>query len=220
MIDSKEATVVAKNTYTKPARSETSGCGPVQTCCGPETSDERTAADGNEACGKRSNHAVENFLLTVTPTKQSCPIGETTGKRNIAQGKIPVLACEGGCIRGEIAGLTVNILVREEEYARSCHGELLTVPDSAIAKWTREADKVVLIDGCFLHCHERLLRDLIGNDRLVVFDALSHYNKYTDIFDIEAVPEDERKQTARETADWILEELGKEKLSAAETVCK
>ncbi len=89
---------------------------------------------------------------------------------------------------------------------RGCHGELISVPDSEIANWIDNAKKVVLIDGCFLHCHERIFRNLLG-DRLVVFDALSHYKKYTDLFDIDEVPEEERMKVACDVADWVIESL-------------
>jgi hypothetical protein len=47
------------------------------------------------------------------------------------------------------------------------------------------------------------MKGLIGEDRLVEFDALSHHKKYTDIFDIDGVPEEERKDTARSVADRV-----------------
>ena len=206
---SKEAAKEVEGKCTESGRDESAGCGPAETCCGPQVGDCCDATDKQEACGGGPDDASERFFLKVAPTTGICPSGEARGNLNIEQGKIPVLSCEGGCIRGEIARLTANILVREDKFARTCHGELLTVPHSSIAKWTKEADKVVLIDGCFLHCHQRILNDLVGEDRLVVFDALSHYKKYTDLFDIEDVPEDERKQVAREVADWVLEELDK-----------
>jgi uncharacterized metal-binding protein len=76
-----------------------------------------------------------------------------------------------------------------------------------MAQWTRESEKVVLIDGCFLRCHGRILENLIGEESLIQFDALSFYKKYTDRFDIDSVPEEERKETARLVADIILERL-------------
>ena len=51
------------------------------------------------------------------------------------------------------------------------------------------------------------MKDLVSEDRLVEFDALSHYKKYTDIFDIDGVPEEERHETARGVADWVLESV-------------
>jgi hypothetical protein len=87
---------------------------------------------------------------------------------------------------------------------------LFTVPGSALAQWIRKTGKVVLIDGCFLRCNGRILENLIGEENLVQFDALSLYKKYTDRFDIDSVPEDERRETARKVADFVLAELKKE----------
>ncbi|MHC5060442.1 MAG: hypothetical protein ACYTFK_05090 [Planctomycetota bacterium] len=139
------------------------------------------------------------FSIKIEDTKNRCPIGETVGERNIAENKIPVLSCEGACIRGMVA--------KEEPFARVCHGELLSVPDSAMARWVNLSKKVVLIDGCFIRCHGRILEDLVGKEKLVQFDALSHHKKYCDKFDVDSVPENERKQVARDVADWVLGNL-------------
>jgi hypothetical protein len=148
--------------------------------------------------------SADSFAVEVQKTDGHCPIGETVGKRNIAEGRIPVLSCEGGCIRGEIARLAANMISKEAGFARGCHGELVTVPDSAIARWIRGAEKVVLIDGCFLCCHGRVLGGLLNNEQLVQFDALKVYKKYTDVFDIDEVPEQEREEAARRVADEVL----------------
>jgi uncharacterized metal-binding protein len=130
------------------------------------------------------------------------------GQENIDGGKIPVFSCEGACIRGEIARLAANMVAQREPYRRGCHGELLAVPHSAMAEWAKQAPHAILIDGCFLRCHGRIMKGLLGEERLVQFDALSHYKRYTNLFDIDSVPEAERKQVAREVADWVLEKLG------------
>lgn len=83
-----------------------------------------------------------NFSLQMERTKGTCPTGEKFGNWNMAEGKIPVLACEGGCIRGEIARVAANLVAKEEPYRRACHGELLTVPDSAISQWIRKASEL------------------------------------------------------------------------------
>ncbi len=155
------------------------------------------------------------FNLEITKTKKTCPIGETIGKQNQEEGKIPVLSCEGPCIRGEIARVAANIVAKEKPYRRGCHGELFSVPHSAMAKWVKKSDKVVLIDGCFLRCHGRILENIIGEENLIQFDALSFYKKYTDRFDIDSVPEKERLETARKVADIVLNELKKESASVA-----
>ena len=153
---------------------------------------------------KASNNS---FTLEISKTDRTCPVGEKIGSRYLEEGKIPVLSCEGACIRGEIARLAANLVAKEEPYRRGCHGELFTVPTSALARWIRKAGKIVLIDGCFLRCHGRILENLVGKENLVQFDALSFYGKYTDRFDIDSVPEAERKETARRVADSVLARL-------------
>ncbi|MHC4569481.1 MAG: hypothetical protein ACYTE3_27465, partial [Planctomycetota bacterium] len=64
----------------------------------------------------------------------------------------------------------------------------------------------------FLSCHGRILEGLLKKDQLVQFDALKVYRKYTDVFDIDEVPEAERKEAARQVADSVLARLGYGKL--------
>lgn len=150
------------------------------------------------------------FAVEVSRTERTCPVGEKAGSENLEKQKIPVLSCEGACIRGEIARIAANLVSKVEPYRRGCHGELFTVPDSALAQWIKKAGKIVLIDGCLLRCHGRVLENLVGKEKLIQFDALSFYGKYTDLFDVDLVPEEERKATARKVADIVLSELKKE----------
>ncbi len=145
--------------------------------------------------------------ISITKTDKVCPIGEKAGRDNLKQGKIPVLSCEGACIRGEIARLAANMIAKEDGYKRGCHGEALTAPHSEPAKWVKGSDKVVLIDGCFMSCHGRIFENILGKEQLIRFDALKVYKKYSDLMEIDSVPEEERKATARQVADAVLAEL-------------
>ena len=149
----------------------------------------------------------QKMIVKVDTTEAICPIGEITGNKNTSESKIPVLSCEGACIRGEIARLAANIVSKEQAFGRGCHGELIAVPESAIAQWIKSAEKVVLIDGCFLRCHGRIIDNIIDKEKLLQFDALSHYNRYNDIFDCDDVPEKERKEVAQSVADWVMDSL-------------
>jgi uncharacterized metal-binding protein len=153
------------------------------------------------------SNAPDSISLNVETTSGICPIGETVGKQNINEGRIPVFSCEGACIRGEIARVAANLVAKEDPYRRGCHGELLTVPHSAIARWAKSADRAVVIDGCFLRCHGRILRGLFETGRLIEIDALSHYKRYSDIFDIDDVPVEERNEVAQAVADWVLDTI-------------
>jgi uncharacterized metal-binding protein len=157
----------------------------------------------------------QDIALKITNTSRHCPIGETIGKRSMEQSKTPVLSCEGACIRGEIARQAANMVAKEAPYGRGCHGELMTVPESSIARWFNTAGKVVLIDGCFLRCHGRVLENMLDQDKLIQFDALNVYKKYTDIFDPDEVPEAERMAVARQVADHVLDSLEREETSCS-----
>lgn len=82
--------------------------------------------------------------------------------------------------------------------------ETFFVPHSSMARWVQEADQVVMIDGCFLKCIGRILNNQVDQEKIIHVDALSFYHKYTDIFDMEDVPEAERIETTRQVADQVL----------------
>jgi hypothetical protein len=145
--------------------------------------------------------------LTIAATKGMCPAGEKAVSHFESEGRAPVFSCEGPCIRGEIARLAANAVSKTEGFARACHGETFTVPHSAMAQWVKGSPQVVVIDGCFLKCHARILRDIVDEQALVEFNALPFYNKYTEYFDIDSVSEDDRKAAAREVAEGVIREL-------------
>lgn len=156
-----------------------------------------------------------DFSLDVSGVQGLCPAGERWAEQQIAESRIPVLSCEGPCIRGDIARLAANFVAQKEPYARCCHAETFFVPHSGMARWVKSADKVVVIDGCFLKCHGRALENLVGEEKVVQFDAFAHYKKYSDVFLMDDVPEAERKDVARQVAGDILAALAETKRPAA-----
>ena len=149
----------------------------------------------------------QKFSIEVESEKGVCPLGEIAGKKMIAERKIPVISCEGGCFRGEIARAAAHLVAKEEPYSRGCHGEMFTAPHSAMAEWARKAAKVVVIDGCFMHCHGRIMKNLVNHENMIQFNALSMYDKdhtYSNAMLVDEVPEAERKDLARQVADRVL----------------
>ncbi len=152
-----------------------------------------------------------DFTVNVQGVKGACATGDAYASQQLAAHRIPVLSCEGPCIRGEIARLAANLIAQDvPSLARACHGETFFVPHSAMATWVTRADKVVMIDGCFLKCHGRILSQLIPEHRIVHIDTLPVHRKYNDVFLMEDVPEEERKALARQVADAIIATLEKE----------
>ena len=156
------------------------------------------------------SESKQNFSIEVESKKAVCPLGEIVGNKMIAEGKIPVISCEGGCFRGEIARVAAHMVAKEEPYSRGCHGEIFTAPRSAMAEWARKANKVIVIDGCFMHCHGRILKNVVGRENMIQFDALPIYNKgnkYSDTMLVDEVPEAEREGLAQQVADKVLASL-------------
>lgn len=148
------------------------------------------------------------FSVDVEAVKGLCPAGEAYVKEQLAAKTTPVLSCEGPCIRGEIARLAANLIAEEvPALARACHGEVFFVPHSGMSAWVKGAEKSIMIDGCFLKCHGRVLNELLGEERVIHFDAHPLYRKYDDLFRINDVPEEERKAAARHVADQIIAKL-------------
>lgn len=93
---------------------------------------------------------------------------------------------------------------------------MFTAPKSAMADWAKKAEKVIVIDGCFMRCHGRIMKNIIDKNNMIQFDALSIYNKknkYTDIMLYDEIPEEERKNLAQQVADKVLATL-KEKMAS------
>jgi len=152
-----------------------------------------------------------SFSVDVQAVKGFCPAGEAYAKEQVAAKTIPVLSCEGPCIRGEIARLAANLITQDvPSLARACHAETFFVPHSTMAAWVKGSDTVIMIDGCFLKCHGRVLKNLMDEEKVVHIDALPLYKKYNDIFLMDDVPEEERKTVARQVADKIIAQLKEE----------
>ena len=149
--------------------------------------------------------STPDFSLKVEGIKGSCPAGEAYAEQNIADQKIPVFSCEGPCIRGEIARLAANIVAQKvPSLARCCHAETFLVPHSSMAHWAKDAERAVMIDGCFLKCHGRVLKNLLDEGRMIHIDALPLYKKYTDVFLYTDIPQAEREAVAAEVANKII----------------
>ena len=165
------------------------------------------------------NNSTHSFTIEVEGVKGICPAGEKYALENIAKGKIPVLSCEGPCIRGEIARLAANIVGKESPYARTCYAETFLVPHSSMARWVKDADRVVMIDGCFLKCLGRILKNFIDEERIIHIDSLPLHNKYGDLFLYTDVPEAERTEVALGVADKILTMLKGKTRETGKSAC-
>ncbi len=151
--------------------------------------------------------STAEFSIDVSEVSGVCPAGEAYAHQQITEKTTPVLACEGPCIRGEIARLAANNVTEEAPYARCCYAEAFLVPHSSMTTWVKEADEVVVIDGCFLKCIGRIAENMVDKDKVINIDAYPLYKEYTETFLYTDVPEDTRNQLARQVADKVLKKL-------------
>ena len=157
--------------------------------------------------------STPEFSIKVSGVEGVCPAGEAYAKQEIAENTTPVLSCEGPCIRGEIARLAANIVGDEAPYARACYAETFLVPHSSMTAWVKGAEKVVVIDGCFLKCIGRITENVIDKEKIIHIDTNPIHKKFADVFLYTDVPEETRKEVAREVADKVLEKLREEQVA-------
>ena len=119
-----------------------------------------------------------DFTLQVDGVKGVCPAAEAWAEDKILQKKIPVLACESACIRGDIARRVANLVAKEVPFARACCAEVALVPHSTMARWVKEADQVIMVNGCFLKCVGRVLNNLVDQRKSSI---LTRYSITTNI---------------------------------------
>lgn len=74
----------------------------------------------------------------------------------------------------------------------------------------KQAETVVMIDGCLLSCIGRALENVIDEEKFIRIDALPLYKKHSDAFLYSDVPESARNELAREVADKFVEQLNVE----------
>lgn len=120
--------------------------------------------------------------------------------------KKAILACEGGCIKGEIARVAANILaykLQRDTTVRICLGDAAT-GNSGFVDLIRSAPEVIAVEGCPLQCGTEIVRKRIPALQTTVINASELYEfdrtKYFEIFDM---PRAEVEEHAQKVADHI-----------------
>ncbi|HVI42818.1 MAG TPA: putative zinc-binding protein [Anaerovoracaceae bacterium] len=120
--------------------------------------------------------------------------------------KRAVLACEGGCIKGEVARVAANILaykLQREAAVRICLGDAAT-GNSGFIDLINRAPEVIAVEGCPLKCGTEIMRRRIPDLKTTAIDASALYqfdrSKYFEIFDM---PRTEIEEHANKVAEYI-----------------
>ncbi len=140
-----------------------------------------------------------------------CPLAKGyVEKHSTTPPKIPVIACEGSCLRGEVARQAANRVTYKlvpEKTVRICfQGIVGGGCEEGIL--LERADKVLFVEGCALKCSSRLVNGAVeikAKADVVVADYLYEFNHR--LFGIDEMPEDEIKVHAEEVAKKLVESL-------------
>jgi uncharacterized metal-binding protein len=120
--------------------------------------------------------------------------------------KKAVIACEGACVKGEIARVAANLLayrLERDAAVRICLGDAATA-DSGMSRLVRRAPEVIAIEGCPLRCGTEILRRRMPDLQATVFEASSAYTyDRGTCFEIMDMPREQIEAHASAVADHV-----------------
>ena len=146
--------------------------------------------------------------ISIAKVTGKCPACEDYARKNsTTPPKIAVMACEGACSRGEVARRAANLVAHRlarEETVRICLGGAFT-KDTGQRNLVRRAEKVIAIEGCFIHCAARMMEGVIPDLEPVIVQADQIYD--IDLpFGIDEVPDEMFTVYAYKVADQVVKE--------------
>ena len=136
-----------------------------------------------------------------------CPDGYRYVQHQLASApKLAVLACEGACIKGEVARTAANILayrLHRDKAVRICLGDAAT-GNSGMTELVQRAPEVIAIEGCPLSCGLTVLKSRLPDIAATAIDISNLYSfdreAYFEIFDL---PREKIDEFARIVADQV-----------------
>lgn len=149
--------------------------------------------------------------ITIEEAPFCCSLAkEYVKKHTTTPPKMPVVACEGSCLRGEIARRAANLIAYKlapENTVRICFQGIVG-GGCGEGELIERADKVLFVEGCALKCSSRLVKgamtiktkiDVVVADRWCDFDQR--------LFGIDEMPEEEIKIHAERVAEKVAENI-------------
>jgi uncharacterized metal-binding protein len=120
--------------------------------------------------------------------------------------KKAVIACEGACVKGEVARVAANVLayrLERDAAVRICLGDAATA-DSGMRELVERAPEVIAVEGCPLRCATEILRRRMPDLHPRIFDAstLYTYDRKT-CFEIMDMPREQLEAHGSAVAEHV-----------------
>jgi uncharacterized metal-binding protein len=166
----------------------------------------------DKGCCSNSINANEKSYETVKieKTKNVCPMCEDFATAKIEE-KVPyaIISCEGACLRGEVSRQAANLIsfsLLPDKASRICLGGAFT-KDTGQRNLVRNAQRVVVLEGCYIECASRMMQGVIDNlkPEVIIVDRLYDFDKK--LFGINEVSELQIKEFAQTAAQTVVEKI-------------
>jgi uncharacterized metal-binding protein len=152
---------------------------------------------------------MEYETIKIAKVTGKCPACEDyAAKNSTTPPKIAVMACEGACSRGEVARRAANMVayrLARDETVRICLGGAFT-KDTGQRNLVRKAEKVIAIEGCFIHCAARMMEGVLPELSPVIIQADTLYESADIPFGIDEVPDEMFTVYAYKVAEQVARE--------------
>ena len=142
--------------------------------------------------------------IHLEKTQAGCGLCETYATREASK-PVVVLACEGACLRGDIARQAANILchtLAPEKTVRICLGGAFT-KNTGQRNLVRTAPRLIALEGCFVNCSSRMMHGVIQGlePEVIIADRLYDFDR--NLFAIDEMSPEESRTHAISVATKI-----------------
>lgn len=146
--------------------------------------------------------------ISIEEAPFKCPLcAEYVKKNTTTPPKVPVVACEGGCLRGEVARRAANFITYKlspQNTVRLCLPGIVST--GAQAELLEKADNVLILEGCALKCGYRLLKAAVPTMKATPIIADEMYDFNRGLYGIDEMDEEEIKTHAYQVAEKTVQE--------------
>lgn len=147
--------------------------------------------------------------IKIAKVTGKCPACEDYSEKNSTNPPmIAVMACEGACSRGEVSRRAANLVAHRlarDETVRICLGGAFT-KDIGQRNLVRRVEKVIAIEGCFIHCATRMMDGVLPDLEPVLVQADTLYDSDTIPFGIDEVPDEMFTVYAYKVAEQVVKD--------------
>lgn len=147
-------------------------------------------------------------VVRIKKTRNECSYCESYSQQNQNK-QVAIVSCEGACLRGEISRRAANLIsfnLAPEKTVRICLGGAFT-KDTGQRNLVRNADRVIVIEGCFIQCASRMMQGVLPNFKHNVVVADTLYDLEGDFFAINEIEEEKIQDFSNIVAKNIIKEL-------------